>query len=180
ARTAVLVDATMSAGGRVCLRGRVWLVRRADTSALAPPPVAGFEPPGNARGLGADFPYGDSIEWRVVRGGLREPGPGLVWARPDREIVSGVPVSGLQRAVLVGDSASGVSSELDWTRWSFLNIDLDVHLARPLLGDWVLLDAATQLGPAGAGLARSTLSDAHGPVGSTLQTLVVEPLRRRE
>ena len=36
----------------------------------------------------------------------------------------------LQRAALVGDSGSGVSAELDWDQWSFLNIDLDLHLLR--------------------------------------------------
>ncbi len=82
-------------------------------------------------------------------------------------------MSGLQRAVLLGDSASGISPTLDWSQWSFLNIDLDVHLARPVLGDWLLMDAATQLGPNGSALARSTLADVHGPVGATAQTLVV-------
>jgi hypothetical protein len=48
-------------------------------------------------------------------------------------------------------------------------------LAAPLLGDWVLLDAETQLGPSGSALARSTLSDRHGRVGTTAQTLVLAP-----
>jgi hypothetical protein len=48
-------------------------------------------------------------------------------------------------------------------------------LARPVHGEWLLLDAATQLGPDGSGLARSTLSDARGVVGSGRQTLVLSP-----
>jgi hypothetical protein len=56
-----------------------------------------------------------------------------------------------------------------------MNVDLDVHLARPVVGDWLLMDAATQLGPAGSALARSTLSDARGTVGSTAQTLLLAP-----
>jgi hypothetical protein len=79
--------------------------------------------------------------------------------------------------VLVADSASGLSSELDWSTWSFVNVDLDVHLARPFLGEWVLMDAVTQLGPDGSALARSTISDRHGIVGAGLQTLVLAPLR---
>jgi Thioesterase-like superfamily len=90
-------------------------------------------------------------------------------------ILAGLSMSGLQRAVLVGDSASGISAELSWQTWSFLNIDLQVHLARPVEGEWLLMDAVTQLGPAGSALARSTLSDARGPVGATLQTLVLAP-----
>jgi acyl-coenzyme A thioesterase PaaI-like protein len=178
ARTAVLVGLTMSDSDRVCLHGRVWLVRSADTQALLPPdpghPVPS-EPPTGLPGLEARFPYGESMEWRVVSGGLDQPGPGTVWARATRSILDGVPMTGMQRAALVGDSASGISAELDWTTWSFLNIDLDIHLARPLEGEWVLLDAETQVGPAGSALARSTVSDLVGRVGGSLQTLVLAP-----
>ena len=85
---------------------------------------------------------------------------------------------GLQRAALVGDSASGISSELDWNDWSFVNVDLDVHLARPVQRRVAAMDAATQLGPNGSALARGALSDAGGPLGATLQTLVLSPHRR--
>jgi hypothetical protein len=67
---------------------------------------------------------------------------------------------------------------LDWSSWSFMNIDLDVHLARPLHGEWVCLDAETQLGPSGTGLARSLLSDLEGPCGVGLQTLIVRQATR--
>ena len=176
ARSAVLVEATLNVDGRDCLAARVWLVRGADTGHIAAPPTPQPEPAGT--GLGAGFPYGEHIEWRVVRGGLRTPGPGAVWARPQIDLVDGRVPSGLQRAALIGDSASGISSELDWSVWSFLNVDLDVHLARPMRGDWLLMDAATQLGPSGSALTRSLLSDADGPLGSTLQTLVLSPIAR--
>jgi hypothetical protein len=68
-----------------------------------------------------------------------------------------------------------VSAELDWSAWSFLNIDLDVHLSRPVEGEWILLDARTSLGAHGAALARSTVSDLRGEVGCTAQTLVLSP-----
>jgi acyl-coenzyme A thioesterase PaaI-like protein len=182
ARTAVLVEAHLSAAGRECLQARVWLVRRDDTAHVAtqagqhPGQIA--PPPDTLPGLGATFPYAESIEWRSEYGGLGEPGPARIWARPRLRIVADHDASGLARAALIGDSASGVSAELDWSMWSFLNIDLDVHLSRPLSGDWLLLDAATTLGPTGAGLARATLSDLHGIAGATAQTLVVEPRRR--
>lgn len=173
ARSAVLVDATVSARGRLCLHGRVWLVRATDTAGIAAPAIAPSVQPGALPGIGADFPYGHSIEWQSVHGGMRTPGPGITWARPRHDLVPGEALSGLQRVVLVGDSASGVSAELDWDEWSFVNIDLDVHLARPVIGEWVLLDAATTLGTDGAALARSTVSDRHGVAGCTAQTLVL-------
>lgn len=178
ARTVVLVDTAVSADGRDCLHGRVWLVRQADTAGIAPPVTPMSAPPEDLPGAGADFPYGHSIEWRSVHGGLHEPGPALVWARPRGPLVAGVPLTGLQRAALIGDSASGLSAELDWGVWSFLNVDLDVHLARPARGDWLLVDAQTTLTAAGTAMARSTLSDLSGVLGTTAQTLVVEPRRR--
>ena len=45
-------------------------------------------------------------------------------------------------------------------------------------GEWLHMDAVTQLGPNGSALARSTLSDTSGPLGATLQTLVLSPIRR--
>jgi hypothetical protein len=168
ARSAVLVAATLVAGDRVCLESRVWLVRAAATP--LPEPVA---VPRDLPDLGADFPYHDTIEWQAVRGSMITIGPGLVWARPRRSLVAGETLSGLQGVVLVGDSSSGISAELDWDEWSFLNVDLDVHLSRPVHGEWVLIDAVTSVGTAGAALARSTVSDVRGPVGTTAQTLVL-------
>jgi hypothetical protein len=178
ARSAVLVDAALDADGRPCLHARVWLVRRGSTAEVAGAAAAADAPPEDAPGLDVDFPYARTIEWRMVRGSMRQPGPAAGWARPRLPVVAGTALSGLQRAALIGDSASGLSSVLSWDVWSFLNVDLDVHLARPLDGEWLLMEAETRLGPEGTGLTRSTLSDAAGPVGATLQTLVVEPRRR--
>jgi hypothetical protein len=178
ARSAILVEASLEAAGRTCLTGRVWLVAGADTSAIATSPDPASRPPADYP-LMADtgFPYGRTIEWRSIFGGLAEPGPARVWTRPTVPLLAGQQLSGLQRAVLVGDSASGISAELDWAAWSFANIDLDVHLTRPLTGDWLLMDAATHLGPGGYALARSTLSDERALVGATAQTLLVTPRR---
>src|SRR5205085_1684094 len=102
--------------------------------------------------------YGASLEWRFVYGRMGEPGPAAAWVRPTLPLIVGRDVPGLARVALIADSASGISAELDWAEWSFLNIDLDVHLARPFEGEWLLMEAATQLGAHGSALARSTLS----------------------
>ena len=178
ARSAVLIETILRAAGRDCLHARVWLVGERDTASVAAPLAAQVEPPAGLPGLNARFPYADSIEWRAVRGNIDRPGPGVIWARPRPALLDGQALSGLQRAALIGDSASGVSAEVDWADWSFLNVDLDVHLSRPVVGEWLCMDAVTVIGATGTGLARSTLSDRCGPVGSTLQTLVVAPARR--
>ncbi len=175
ARSAVLVAVTLSAHSRVCLQGRVWLVAERDTNSVTVPLADAVTVPTGLPDLGGDFPYHDTIDWQAIRGSMRTAGPGLVWARPRLPLVGGESMRGLERVALIGDSASGISAVLDWDEWSFLNIDLDVHLSRPVEGDWILIDAVTDLGAAGSALARSTVSDVHGPVGVTAQTLVIAP-----
>src|SRR6185312_8626220 len=82
--------------------------------------------------FGLSFPYSDSIDWHEETGSILVPGPASVWARPRPELIAGEPWTGLQRVALLGDSASGISGELDWEAWTFLNVDLDVHVARPV------------------------------------------------
>lgn len=176
ARSAALVEVTVSGEGRECLLARVWFVRASDTSATAPPLDAPVEPTGSEAPLEIDFGYGASLEWRFVHGRMGAPGPAAAWVRAGLPLLDGYAYSGLARTVLIADSASGISAELDWARWSFVNVDLDVHLARPFDGEWLLMEAATQLGPHGSALARSTLSDRRGVLGSGLQTLVLAPI----
>jgi hypothetical protein len=178
ARSAALVETRLSAAGRDCLLGRVWFVRATDTTDLTNQATGSSDPapiPAAATGLGYTFGYGDSLDWRFRTGQFGVPGPAAAWVRPTMTLFDDQPYSGLARAALIADSGSGISAELDWATWSFLNVDLDVHLARPVCGEWLLLDAATQLGAAGSALASSTLSDERGPVGAGLQTLVVAP-----
>jgi acyl-coenzyme A thioesterase PaaI-like protein len=176
ARSAALVEVTLSGAGRDCLLVRVWFVRLADTAALAPAAAEPVTVPDVPPSVDFSFGYGLSLEWRVVRGRMRGPGPAAVWARPTLPLVDGYEVSGLARVALVADSASGISADLDWAEWSFINVDLDVHLARPFEGEWVSIDATTQLGGHGSALARSTLGDVRGVVGAGLQTLVLSPI----
>jgi hypothetical protein len=175
ARSAVLVDAVLSAAERDCLHARVWLVRVADTTAVAAPLPEPQPVPDGLPDLGGRFPYHDTVEWRSLTGHMASPGPGGNWACPIYTLVPGEPLTGLQRVVVVGDSASGISSELDWATWTFLNIDLDVHLSRPVDGAWVHIDAVTSVGTTGAALTRSTVSDVRGTVGCTAQTLLLSP-----
>ncbi len=173
ARSAALVEVTIGTDEYDCLLVRVWFVADRDTAQFAarsPLPPAIPDAPSSHD---FQFGYGCSLDWRFLHGGLREPGPGAAWVRATTPLVRDHDLSGLGRTVLVADSASGISSELDWRRWSFVNIDLDVHLARPLVGEWVLMQARTQLGGNGCALARSTLSDERGEVGAGLQTLVL-------
>ena len=72
---------------------------------------------------------------------------------------------------------NGVSAALDWSRYSFVNVDLSVHLHRMPVSEWVCLDAVTTVEPEGIGIADTALADERGAIGRAVQTLVV---RERE
>lgn len=177
-RSVELLTAELLVGGRPAASARAWRMVTSDTAAVAhdvdsrlpdpesTPPMP-FQP-----GWGGGYLH--SVEWRTVRGGL-EPGDAVVWARPTVPTVADEKPTPLQRLFTVVDSASGVSSRLDVRRWLFINADLTVHLHREPVGDWVGLDAATVIGPHGAGTATSIVHDVDGPVGRSAQTLLVRP-----
>ncbi|MDA0170388.1 thioesterase family protein [Solirubrobacter taibaiensis] len=175
-RSVDLLAGTLAVDGREVMRARAWRVRPApvSTEELAPPELPAEEsvPPPV---LGETFGYAHSIEWRWARGEWQEQGPATVWTRMKTPLVEGEEPSPRQRVMAVADSASGVSSVLDWGRYLFVNTELTVHFLRAPAGEWVLLDAATQIAEGGAGIASSVLSDRTGPVARGAQALFVAP-----
>jgi acyl-CoA thioesterase len=90
-------------------------------------------------------------------------------------VVAGEDPSPLQRLMATTDSANGIASRLDFTRWLFLNTDLTVHLHRKPAGEWIAVDAETAIGPEGAGVCSGVLHDRSGPMGRSSQILTVRP-----
>jgi hypothetical protein len=174
-RTAVLVQAELAAEDRICLQARIWLLAPGErppgrVAESSPTPVESLA---ELPGLGLDgFPYGRHLDWRLAAGTGNGPGPAAAWISSRVPLLPAEPLGPLQRAALFADSASGISAELDWNDWSFANVDLDLHLFAAPTGDWLLVDAVTELG-AGLAMTRSRLSDLNGPVGAGLQTLLV-------
>ncbi|MGH2820530.1 MAG: thioesterase family protein [Actinomycetota bacterium] len=115
--------------------------------------------------------YLEAMEWRFARGTFTRPGPAAAWVHMRHPLVAGEPVTPLTRVLAAVDSSSGISAELDWTEWLFINPDLSVHLHSLPRGEWILLDALTVTGPAGRGTASSTIYDEHGQIGHSLQSL---------
>jgi hypothetical protein len=101
-------------------------------------------------------------------------GPGRVWMRLRHPLVPGEPLTPLARLAATADFGNGVSAELPFESFLFINADLTIHLQRPPRGEWIGLDARTLLQEGGTGLAESVLHDAHGAIGRAFQTLVVE------
>jgi acyl-CoA thioesterase len=119
-------------------------------------------------------PFVTGISMRAALGRFGVPGPGAIWYRADRPLVEGAPVSQAMRAVVAADFCNGTSAVLDFEQWTFLNADLTVSFAREPVGEWILLDAESWIGPDGAGLAMARLADQRGYFGRAVQSLVIE------
>jgi hypothetical protein len=177
-RNVQLLEAELAAEGRTVMRARAWRLRRVDLGGLdrvgdQPPP----ELPGDSVNspVGIDFGYGRAIEWRVARGETVGPGPATVWTRLRTAVVDGIAPSPVERVVAAADSGSGISAVLDWSRWTFLNVDLTVHLLRPPHDEWICMDSHTQVDHGGTALATTTLYDLAGRIGTGAQALLVAP-----
>ena len=175
-RSVELLAGELRAGGRPVLRARAWRVLGSPVGTPAEPPPAlpaAATPPPPL--LGETFGYAHAIEWRWVRGDWDQRGPAAVWTRMKIPVVEGEEPTPRQRVMVVADSGNGASNVLDWGRYLFINTELTVHFTREPVGEWVLLDASTEIAEGGAGLATSVLSDASGPVARGAQALFIAP-----
>ena len=119
-------------------------------------------------------PFLDGLDMKMARGSFRTPGPGSVWFRARRPIVEGQPISPLMRAAIAADFCNGTSAELDFLKWTFINGDLTLSLAREPVGEWILLDAETWTGPDSVGIAAARLADRDGYFGRAVQSVLFE------
>jgi hypothetical protein len=101
-------------------------------------------------------------------------GPARVWMRVRLALLDGERASALASLAATCDFANGVSSELPFADFVFINADLTIHLHRLPRGEWIGIDARTILVPGGTGTAESVIHDRDGPVGRAFQTLVVQ------
>ena len=143
---------------------------------LLPGPDQGVE---REHGTGSANAFITGMSIRTVRGAFREPGPGAAWFRAERAIIEGEATLPAMRAAMTGDFSNGLSSVVDFRRWSYINADLTISFARMPVGEWILLDAQTWLGGAGSGIAFSKLGDERGYFGRAIQSLVIEPREQR-
>ncbi len=146
-----LTEARMIVDGRVAVTARAWHIATGDH-----PPTTGEEhtppPPLPARpttqpfyaGLD-DWGYGRSIEWRFTRGGFDSLGAADVWARVRLPLVAGVALTGQDRALILADSANGLSLLLPLTQWFSIPPTMTATLLRPPAEEWVHLASMPHL-----------------------------------
>jgi len=176
-----LCEVRLRADKAVVVRATVLKIK-VDESLSLPPDLVNpaMELPGPDQsstdpGSYSSSPFADGISMRTAYGRFGAPGRAAIWYRADRPLIAGCSMSQAMRAVIASDFCNGTSAALDFREWTFLNADLTVSLARQPVGDWVLLEADSWIGPDGTGLAMAKLGDRHGYFGRAVQSLVIEP-----
>ena len=180
-----LLEGTLLAGGKPVALARAWQIATnggagsagtgipaAGLPSEAPPPLPAAQEQryfSNFRQWG----YGESIEWRWVRGSYDTAGEAVVWGRSRIPLVAGTPMHPLERVLVLADSANGVSSALNPGEWLFVPPGVNVTLHRYPEGEWVYLAATSTLAADGLGSTLGTLGDQSGPLGSVAQPLLV-------
>jgi len=178
-RKARTLEASLEQGGKQVARCTAVLLRSDPSSA---PPVPAASPPALGPEAGrpvppqvkAWSPFFTGVDTRVVEGDLLKPGPAAAWFNLGRPLVAGEENSPFVHALSAADLAGGISAVVDLRVWSFVNADLAVTFWRTPRPPWILLSAATAAGAQGTGVTRGELSDADGPFGACMQTLLFE------
>jgi hypothetical protein len=174
------IGVTVTADGKERARATAVCVRRAALD-LEPVRRAGmFTPPTPEACAPFEFPFfSDRVGYQTgmeirIAGGAWGSGEMAAWMRLRAPLVAGEAPSPLMRVMAAADSGNGISVGLDLRRWTFVNPDLTVHLARPLEGEWVCLESSTVAEPTGVGLAATVLHDVRGPIGRSSQCLFID------
>lgn len=115
--------------------------------------------------------YLASVNWRRQPD---EPSGSVFWLTPTAQLVDGEETTPLEKLALAVDSANGVGSSLDFTRFLFMNTDTSVHIHRLPIGEDFALRARGSIGPDGIGVTSAEIFDRDGFVGVCAQTLLVQ------
>jgi Acyl-CoA thioesterase C-terminal domain/Acyl-CoA thioesterase N-terminal domain len=178
-----LVSAEMLAPGpdgepRPVAKASGWRMKTMETAEIIHAPAPPLRPLSETHSRGLtdrwDRNYVHSLDWRWLthRG---ESGPGESWLKPTVDLVNGETMTPLERLFAVADDANGIDTQLDITKWTFMNTDIAVHVHRIPEGEWIGIRAETNYGPDGIGTTIGTLFDESGAIGGIQQSVLVRP-----
>jgi hypothetical protein len=177
-RLTTLNEARMVVDGRVAVTARAWHIAPGPQPPVTTPPDYADPLPESDGHEG--FPhyegwgYGEAIEWRATKGELGvADGETHVWTRVRMPLIEGRPIDGQDRALIVADSANGISAVLPMDKWLSIPPTMTTTLLRPADGEWVHLACRTVLSADGLGLSSGELYDFEGSIGQVAQPLVI-------
>lgn len=172
----------LDAHGRVLVSAEALLIRQAEVNVPEPSAQSDASPPTPDDSKDFEFPffltdqgYHKGMQLQFAEGEFGS-GRATAWFRMRRPLVADEAPTPLQRVVIAADSGNGISQCMNPREYGFVNPDLFVVLHREPVGEWVALRAQTFPGADGIGMAESQLLDLQGPIGRSVQTLMLESL----
>ena len=175
-RTIELLEAELTAGGRVAIRATAWRLITSDSSEVAAVEDEPITPVGECDPWdGAEWPGGYIRSLEMYQAPHHRSGRGSVWIRTSHPLVGGAASPDWVRLIGLVDTANGIATRVPPGpgSWAFPNVDLQIHLYREPSGEWLGIDNAVSFGADGIGLTSSVLHDATGPFGRAEQILTL-------
>lgn len=120
--------------------------------------------------------FSNGIEVMYPPGEDNSNGPTTLWMRTLPLLEGEVP-SAFQRLCPLADCGNGTSRNADLTEAMFMNPDITIAIHRLPEGDWLASRATSYWQSTGVGLSQATLFDQKGPIGTAIQTLVVQAVK---
>lgn len=179
-RKVQLLEASLLAGEQEVVRATALRIRQEaivlpDLGAEPPPHQPESVPVWEAPGYGETIAYHNTgAELRVPAAQVGRLGPAFAWIRLKLPLLPGEEPSPLVRICAAADFGNGISNVVDPRRFLYVNPDLSIHIHRLPAGEWVGLEARSWLQPQGNGMAEGLLWDGSGPLGRSVQSLLVE------
>lgn len=118
--------------------------------------------------------FNAASERRGIKDDARRPTQAAAWFRHHRQVIAGETTPPTVRAASMADYANGNARVLDGRQWRFLNADITVHMHRPPIGEWILLETDGAFSPRGMALISGRLGDVEGYFGRTTVCTVVD------
>jgi acyl-coenzyme A thioesterase PaaI-like protein len=189
------LEATMEVDGKQVARAsglRVPLVavelpadlKMSDYERTPPDPNAPWERPrwmaedpswgkSSGHGLDAWTNFADVCDHRVVDGTWDDPGECMVWIKVEADMIDGIGTTPLMRVLTTADGSAGIGRVLPFEEYTHPNADLNVHLFRYPVGDWVGIRCLMWPSDHGVAVGDGELWDEKGRIGRTTQACIV-------
>jgi hypothetical protein len=137
--------------------------------------ITGDQDWGKSSGHGLDSwrNFADACEYKVVDGSWDDPGECTAWINVATDMIEGIGTTPLMRVLTAADMSAGIGRVLPFELYTHPNADLNVHLTRYPVSEWVGIRALMWIGDQGVALGDGELWDEKGRIGRTSQACVV-------
>jgi hypothetical protein len=177
-RRIAVLEVTIEQDAALVGQGRAVLLRRSEQPAGTFLPAPVWDAPAPPRlGLSEPAPDGGwAPPWQIWRvgDGFGSLSGGL-WIRETHPLITGEPLTPLERLAMAADFVSPVSN-FSTVGLGFINADYTLYLAREPLGEYAGIQPSGHLSSAGIAVGHCVLHDERGPVGFVSTAAVANQL----